>query len=164
MLSSNGPKVCFTILLLIWDTQQQPTMIQNFAGLISRPYMGWNSPESNLQTDFDNFCKNTKKVCFSQKRTPYTSIRSHKCYSASCMPWLWFLISVLADNLKKNIVTFNLRKKHWLTVKSQICLPASKFAFSRTWPWSIMNLEIYKVLLNWCKYKKINKNKKKQKK
>ena len=39
------------------------------------------------------------------------------------------------------MVIFNLRKKDWLDAKSQICFPGSKFAFPRTWPWSIMTLE-----------------------
>ena len=53
----------------------------------------------------------------------------------------YFLITVNAINLARTMVIFNLRKKHWLNVKSQICLPGSKFAFPRTWPCYNMNLE-----------------------
>ena len=54
----------FPGLVLIWDTQQQPRTIQIITGLISRPKMGWNSPESNLQIDLDIFLKNAKKGLF----------------------------------------------------------------------------------------------------
>ena len=37
--------------------------------------------------------------------------------------------------------SFQIRKKHRLRVKPQICLPASEFAFPRTWPRSIMNFK-----------------------
>ena len=39
------------------------------------------------------------------------------------------------------MIIFNLRKKHWIRVKPQICFPGLKFVFSRTWPRSIMILE-----------------------
>ena len=54
----------FPGLVLIWDTQQQPRTIQIITGLILRPKMGWNSPESNLQRDLDIRWKNTKKGLF----------------------------------------------------------------------------------------------------
>ena len=54
----------FTGLVYIWGTQQQPTTIQNFTGLILRPHMGWYSSESNLQSDFDIFWINAKKGLF----------------------------------------------------------------------------------------------------
>ena len=148
MLSRNGPQIFFTGLALIWGTQQQPTMIQNFTGLIWRPHMGYNSPESNWQSDFDIFWFYIKKgLIFSEldslylrKRiTPFSdhidAIPLHVCLGHD------FLISVIAVNLERTTVIFNLRKKYWLDVKTQICFPGSKFAFPRTWPWSDVILE-----------------------
>ena len=72
MLSRNGPQIFFTGLALIWGTQQQPTMIQNFTGLIWRPHMGYNSPESNWQSDFDIFWFYIKKgLIFSELDSLY---------------------------------------------------------------------------------------------
>ena len=51
-----------------------------------------------------------------------------------------FFIGVLAVYLKKTMVMFNLRKKHWPWVKTQICFPGLKFVFPRTWPRSYMIL------------------------
>ena len=146
MLSRNGPQIFFTGLALIWGTQQQPTMIQNFTGLIWRPHMGYNSPESNWQSDFDIFWFYIKKgLIFSELDSLYLRKRItpfsdhidanslHVCLGYD------FLITVIAVNLARTMVIFNLRKKYWLNGKSQICLPGSKFAFPRTWPWSKMN-------------------------
>ena len=135
----------FVGLVLIWDTQQQI-----ITGLILRPKMGWNSPESNLQRGLDICLKNEKKGLFHseydslylQKRiTPFSdhidANSLHVCLGYD------FLITVIAVNLARTMVIFNLRKKYWLNGKSQICLPGSKFAFPRTWPWSKMILEVH---------------------
>ena len=75
MLSSNGPQMFFVGLVLIWDTQQQPRTIQIITGLILRPKMGWNSPESNLQRGLDICLKNVKKGLFYSE---YDSLYLHK--------------------------------------------------------------------------------------
>jgi hypothetical protein len=75
MLSSNGPQMFFVGLVLIWDTQQQPRTIQIITGLILRPKMGRNSPESNLQCGLDICLKNVKKGLFYSE---YDSLYLHK--------------------------------------------------------------------------------------
>ena len=65
----------FVGLVLIWDTQQQPRTIQIITGLILRPKMGWNSPESNLQRGLDICLKNVKKGLFYSE---YDSLYLHK--------------------------------------------------------------------------------------
>ena len=76
-----------------------------------------------------------KKLCFAQNRTPYTSTSTELLSQITYTPFLFMyayavLISAHAVNLKKK----DLRKKHWLTVKSQICLPVSKLHFQEHGP------------------------------
>ena len=79
MLPRNGPQMFFVGLVLIWDTQQQPRTIQIITGLILRPKMGWNSPESNLQRGLDICLKNVKKgLLYSE----YDSLYLHKCITS----------------------------------------------------------------------------------
>ena len=76
MLSSNGSQIFFTGLFYIWGTQQQPTTIQNFTGLILGPHMGGNSTESNFHSDFYIFWINAKKgLFFSEQDSLYLQKR-----------------------------------------------------------------------------------------
>ena len=66
---------CFLLVWSLFDTQQQPRTIQIITGLILRPKMGWNSPESNLQRGLDICLKNVKKGLFYSE---YDSLYLHK--------------------------------------------------------------------------------------
>ena len=88
----------FVGLVLIWDTQQQPRTIYIITGLILRPKMGWNSPESNLQRGLEICLKNVKKGLFYSE---YDSLYLHKrkiSFSVTLMPFLFmYALAMIFD-------------------------------------------------------------------
>ena len=106
------------------------------------------SPKSILQSDFVIFWNNVKNGLFFLEQASLqlykriTPFSGHiNVISFDICHCFDFFMGVLAVYLKKTMVMFNLRKKHWPWVKTQICFPGLKFVFPRTWPWSNMILE-----------------------